>query len=175
MGTEMSVTKYPILDGVFDAKMIEACFDDVERGMIRLLIITGMHVSSLCNLKPSMLSRRGVMTYIVWVRPKTKKTMEARIDKQYVADVEAFLKVRRLCRVGYDDKIKNIAKRAGYDGISAMTFRHNRCIKAIKDHDGNPMLVAQVMGCSAEIVFRNYSKLSEQQLADKERDAEVED
>jgi site-specific recombinase XerD len=171
----MSCTKYPILDGAFDAKMIEACYDDVERGMVRLLSITGMHISSLCNLKTTSLSRRGVMTYIVWVRPKTNKTMEARIPKQFVSDVEAFLRARRLGRVGYDDKIKVIAKRAGYEGISAMTFRHNRCIKAIQDHDGNPMLVAQVMGCSAEIVFRNYSKLSEQQLEDKERDANVED
>lgn len=164
----MSVTKFPILDDAFDAKMLEACYDDVDRGMVRLLSLTGMHVSSLCKLGPSSLKMRGTLSYISWVRPKTNKTMEALVPVAYRREVITFLHARRLTRFGYDAHIKQIADRAGYSGISSMTFRHNRCVRAIAEHEGNPMLVAQIMGCTAEVVFRNYSKLSEVQLMEKE-------
>jgi len=170
----MSTTKYPILDDAFDAVMLEACYGGAERGLIRILSLTGMHVSALCKLTPASIIPRGSLSYIAWKRPKTNKTMEALLPKRYHEDVYAFIASRRLTRWAYNIKLKQIGERAGYPGISTMTFRHNRCVRAIKEHQGNPMLVAQIMGCTVDVVFRNYSKLSEMQLADKERDAELE-
>ena len=157
----MSVTKYPVLDPDFTIKMIGACKDEEERGLIRILDLSGMHVSSLGNVK---VVTKGSKHFLSWMRPKTNKTLEVLIPSDNLQDIQGFLTHKRHSRRHYLRMVQVIGERAGYEGISPMTFRHNRCIRSIKDHDCNPFIVAQDMGCSIDVVFRNYSKLREDQL-----------
>jgi hypothetical protein len=68
----MGYTKYPVLDDGFLLKMLGSCQDDEERGLVIILDLTGMHVSSLCSLESSNLLKQGNKTYLPWVRLKTK-------------------------------------------------------------------------------------------------------
>lgn len=137
------------------------CRNDEERGLVRVLDLTGMHVSSLRN---AQLVKRGAKTYVQWIRPKTKKTLESPpVPSQSLPDIEAFFKVKRHSRQAYYDDAKEIAAKAGYESVSPMTFRHNRCVRLAKQ--GVPLTeIAQIMGCSEAIIIRNYSKLREDQL-----------
>ncbi len=154
-------TKYAIVnDPDFLIKMLGVCKDAEQRGLVRLLDLTGMHVSSLKN---AQLVRRGPKTYVSWRRPKTGKTLEALVRPQSLSDIEAFMATRRHHRQTYYDEIKLLGIKAGYESISPMTFRHNRCIALCKKN--LPITeIAQVMGCSEAVVVRNYSKLREDQL-----------
>lgn len=152
------VTKFPILDDDFLLKMIGACRDQGERGIIRILDLSGMHVSSLRNVK---VVTKGSRKYLSWVRPKTNRTMECLVPPDNLDDILGFLAHKPHSREQYRRIVKEIGARAGYESISPMTFRHNRCIRSIKAHDHNPFIVAQDMGCSVDVVFRNYSKLKE--------------
>jgi len=160
-----------VLDADFLPKMLGSCKDEEERGLIRILDMTGMHVSSLCSLTSSSLIVRGDRRYLTWIRPKTNKTLECLIPKDFLVETQGFLAHKRHSRQHYLRLVSEIGKRAGYEGISPMTFRHNRCIRSIKQHEGNPFVVAQDMGCSVDVVFRNYSKLREDQLQNDERDS----
>lgn len=152
------VTKFPVLDVNFTLLVLGACRDQEERGLIRILDISGMHVSSLRNIK---VVTKGPRKYLSWVRPKTYKTMECLIPPDNLDDILAFLTHKPHSREQYRRIVRDIGARAGYEGISPMTFRHNRCIRSIHAHDNNPFIVAQDMGCSVDVVFRNYSKLKE--------------
>lgn len=172
-------TKYPISDiPTFEAKMIANCYDAPERGLIKVLIRTGMHISCVCELSEKNLKRKDKRLAISWKRPKTHKTMEFYLYKEDIDDIKAFLdpKVRRLKRKGYHCKIKNIGQRAGYDDIAPMTFRHNLCIKMMEKYNGDVNLVSQIMGCSPGVIYRNYAAYSQAQIEDKMiDDVKVED
>ena len=159
----MSVTKYPIFDKDFLIKMIGACRDAEERGLVRILDISGMHVSALRNV---IITSRGNRNYLSWKRPKTNKTLEVLIPPDNLLDIQGFLAHKHHCRSQYWRIIREIGQRAGFEGVAPMTFRHNRCIRSLKTHNNNPFVVAQDMGCTHEVVFRNYSKLSEEQMAE---------
>jgi hypothetical protein len=152
------VTKYPILDPDFSMKMLGSCKDDYERGLIGILDISGMHVSSLKNCK--VLSR-GNRHFLTWTRPKTNKTLEVLIPPDKLVDIQGYLAHKPHSRQHFCRIVHEIGLRAGFEGVSPMTFRHNRCIRSIEQHDRNPFIVAQDMGCSIDVVFRNYSKLKE--------------
>ena len=160
----MGVTKYPVLDEDFLVKMLGSCSDDEERGLITILDLTGMHISSLCKLGPKSLKKQGSKTYLQWVRPKTKKTLQAQIPKDKVPLVETFLKMRRKSRQHYHTLVTQIGNKAGYDDVSPMTFRHNRCLRALTKEGYSIFEAPQVLGCTLDVVVRNYSKLREDQL-----------
>lgn len=160
-------TKYPISDiPTFEAKMIANCYDASERGLIKILIRTGMHISCICALTPNDLKKKNTRLAISWKRPKTHKTMEFYLYKEDIDDIKAFLdpNSRRLKRKGYHCKIKNIGIRAGYDDIAPMTFRHNLCIKMMQKYRGDVNLVAQIMGCTPNVIYRNYAAYSQAQI-----------
>jgi len=159
----MGVTKFPVIDPDFILKVLGACRDEEERGLVRILDLTGMHVSSLCSLSPQSILKRGTKSYITWKRPKTNKTLEALIPPKMLPDIQGFTTKKRHSRQHYLRMTREICRRAGYEGISPMTFRHNRCIRASKE-GYSLMEIPQVMGCSLEVVIRNYSKLREDQL-----------
>ena len=117
----MSVTKYPVLDDDFLIKMLGACSDDEERGLITVLDLSGMHISSLCVLDSSSMIRQGSRTYIRWVRPKTNKTLQALVPKENAHSIENFLKMRRKSRQYYHFLVKKIGEKAGYQDVSPMT------------------------------------------------------
>jgi integrase len=159
----MSKQKFPVIDPDFLIKLLGVCRDDEERGLIQVLNLTGMHISSVCKLGPDNIIKRGAKTYITWIRPKTNRTLEALIPPSIEHDILGFTTHKRHSRQHYLRMVKVIGLRAGYEGISPMTFRHNRCIRAFSE--GYTLYeVPQVMGCSLEVVMRNYSKLREDQL-----------
>ena len=49
----MGCTKFPILDDDFAVKMLGACYNDEERGIVTILDLNGMHISSVCSLTPA--------------------------------------------------------------------------------------------------------------------------
>lgn len=160
----MGVTKYPILDEDFLIKMLGSCRDDEERGLVLVLHITGAHTPSVCDLKPSNLKKQGSRTFIQWKRPKTKKTLQAQIPREHIKVIKAFLGMRRKSRQHYFNVLGAIGDRAGYDDVSAMTFRHNRCLRALTKEGYSIFEAPQVLGCTLDVVVRNYSKLREDQL-----------
>lgn len=164
----MGVTKYPVLDEDFLIKMVGSCSNDEERGLVLVLHLTGMHISSVCELDPSSLIKQGSRTYIRWVRPKTNKTLQAQVPKEYVEPIRDFLAMRRKTRQHYHTVLKTIGARAGFQDVSPMTFRHNRCLRGLTQEGYTIYEVPQVMGCTLDVAVRNYSKLREDQLL-KER------
>jgi len=160
----MGCTKYPVLDDDFLIKMLGSCINDEQRGMISILSLTGMHISSLCSLGPDSMILQGSKSYLQWVRPKTHKTLQALVPKDSVQSTVSFLKMRRKSRQYYHFLTKEIGKRAGYQDVSPMTFRHNRCLRGLTKEGYSIYEIPQVMGCTLDVAVRNYSKLREDQL-----------
>jgi hypothetical protein len=94
----MGCTKYPVLDEAFYLRMMGACADDEERGLIAIFDLTGMHVSSMCELGPENLIKQGDKTYVRWVRPKTDKKLQALVPSDRIQTIEKFLQMRRKTR-----------------------------------------------------------------------------
>ena len=158
----MTGAKYGIVDEAFLPKMIEACSDDEERGMVYILFYTGMHGSILTKLTRANLRKEGDQHYLRWSRTKTKKVMEAPIPRNKLPIIESFLSNRKKSLQWYNVLLGRIGARAGFDGVSTMTFRHTRTITLIRQ--GTPLpVVAEVMGCTIAVILRNYGKLTETQ------------
>lgn len=64
-----------MLDDAFYLRMMGACTNDEQPGIIAILDLTGMHVSSLCTLNAKSMIRQGSKTYLRWVRPKANRTL----------------------------------------------------------------------------------------------------
>jgi len=169
----MGATKFPILDNFFYPRMIAACTNDEQRGLITILDLTGMHVSSVCRLGPESMIRQGDGTYLKWTRPKNKKTLQAAVPDRKVQIIEKFLKMRRKTREFYYILVSRIGVEAGYEDVSPMTFRHNRAIRALTVEGYTIYELPQLMGCSLAVVVRNYAKIKEADLIRKQRDHEV--
>ena len=160
----MNTTKYGISDDAFLARMLEQCRDDEERGWLTTLFLTGMHGASLRTLSKANLVRQGDRTFLQWRRTKTNKLLEAEISTDKLGVITPFLEASRkksLRWVNY--RLHEMGTKAGYDGVSTMTFRHTRCIRQILA--GVPLpVVADSMGCTEEVVRRAYGKLTPEQL-----------
>ena len=162
----VGATKFPVLDEAFLPKMIEVCESDFERGLVYLLYYTGMHGSCLIGVHKENLIREGPRTYIQWTRPKTSKTMRCLLPKEKLPFIEAFLEHPKKIIQGYNYMLKRLGHKAGFDGISTMTFRHTKCVQSLKDGYGMYQ-VPHVMGCTLDVVARNYSKMTEEQLMNR--------
>jgi integrase len=159
-------TKFPVMDEAFLPKMIEVCDSDFERGLVYLLYYTGMHGSCLIQVHKENLVKEGPRIYIQWIRPKTSKTMRCLLPKDKMPAIEAFLEHPKKIIQGYNFILRRLGKRAGFDGISTMTFRHTFCINSMNEGYGM-FLVQHRMGCTLDVVARNYTKMTEEQLARK--------
>lgn len=156
-------TKYGVTDEAFLPKMIEKCKDDEERGLVYILFYTGMHGSILSELTPDNIKRVGDASYLRWERTKTGRMMEARIPQASLPLIVSFVSSSRKKSIQwYNVLLKRIGHDAGFDDVSTLTFRHTRCINLIRD--GMPLMtVAQLMGCTPDVVMRNYGRYSESQ------------
>jgi integrase len=177
----MGTVKYPIIDRDVKLKMLGACADDRERGLVLLLLNTGMHPSVFCSPRkrngkarerPKVV-RDGAERYLQWKRPKTNKTLRSLpIRKDELALIEKFLALPTQSNKHYDFILERIGRRAGYDGVSCLTMRHTYCIWLLrpKAEGGRGFSIYQVphwMGCTLEVAARNYSIMSSSQLADE--------
>lgn len=160
-------TKYPITDDGYDLKLLAACRTPTERGMISLLTITGMHVSTLEKLSAADLRTSGDRVFVEYRRMKNAKPMRFEIPPDRLEDVRVFLNGKKRSRQHYHAVVKQVGELAGYPGISPMTLRHSACISFIKKAGAASIFVVpHQMGCSLNIVVRNYAALSPEQLSD---------
>jgi len=162
----VGATKFPVLDEAFLPKMIEVCDSDFERGLIYTLFYTGMHGSCLIEVTEKNLVKEGPRMYIQWTRPKTKKTMRCLLPNDKLPFIKEFLNHSKKLIQGYNYILKRLGAKAGFDGISTMTFRHTKCVRSLRDGFGI-YEVPHVMGCTLDVVARNYSKMTEEQLMNR--------
>ena len=158
----MGFAKSGIVGDAFLPKMIEQCSDDQERGMVYILYYTGMHGSVLRNLSLDNLKVEGESTYLRWTRTKTNKRMEAPLPQNRLPIIRQFLIGKKPGFRWMNILLKDIGERAGYEGVSTMTFRHTRTLRLIQEGVPLPM-IAEVMGCTGDVITRNYAKLTETQ------------
>lgn len=165
----MNTTKSAITDEGFLARILEHCSDDVERGWLITLYVSGMHGASLRTLSIDNLHREGDRYFLKWRRTKTKKLLEVEIPFEKLDLVRTFLQHPRKPSLRWmNHKLHAWGKLAGYDGLSTMTFRHSRCARMILEHRPE-RVIRQAMGCSSEVIDRAYGKLTPEQLREATR------
>lgn len=183
----MSVVRYPITDRVVKLKMLDACRDNKERSLVLLLLNTGLLPSMFCNLRKwngrarewLNVLRDGNTRYISWKRPKTNKTLRSfPLKKDELAQIETFLASPAKSNKHFDEILRSIGQKAGYDGVSCLTMRHTYCIWLLrsKSEGGAGMTIYQVphwMGCTIEVVVRNYSIMSGSQIMEEVEGSEM--
>jgi len=164
----MGYRKYPILDEDAEIRLIGACRTPEERGLVKILLISGMHISSCVSLTRDNIKKRGSRHFLEWSRTKTRRGVPAQIPKDYLDDIVAYLsRPRRLTRQQHNNILRDIGERAGYDELAPMTFRHTLCVKLIRAGWAVPE-IAQKLGCSHGVVVQNYAILREDQLLEME-------
>ncbi len=168
----MGATKYPILDPDLKLKMLGAALTEEDRGLIATLWLTGMHPCIISkdkdqdgNERPRPeIVKEGPMTYIYWKRAKTGKRLREPVPKELQPSIEAFLKApKKSVRYNYE-RIKAIGLRAGYEGVSASTLRHSRCLRGLTVEGYTIYEMAHKMGCTLDVVVRNYAALKDTQM-----------
>ena len=172
-----AVTSLPL----YFLSMQGACKDDRERGLILLLLNTGMHPSVFSsprkrNGKPRerpKIIKEGSTRFLEWKRPKTNKTLRSLpIRKDEITLTKSFLKRPTQSNKHHDTMLERIGRLAGYDGVSCFTLRHTYCIWLLrsKEEGGAGFTIYQVlhlMGCTLEVAARNYSIMSGAQLIEE--------
>jgi len=135
-----AVTSLPL----YFLSMRGACKDDRERGLILLLLNTGMHPSVFSsprkrNRKPRerpKIIKEGSTRFLEWKRPKTNKTLcSLPIRKDDTTLTKSFLKRPTQSNKHYDTILERIGRLAGYDGVSRFTLRHTYCIWLLRSKE----------------------------------------
>ena len=157
--------KYPESDPLFFTKVRGACETAFQSGLVVILQATGMHISCLMSLTPSQMDEQG---NIYWKRTKTDRQMRARIPEMDRPTARAWIgrfgnnsKTRRWANMS----LKKVGIRAGFPGLSPMTFRTMRAVTLLDDGEP-PHEVKHVLGCSLEVLMDNYAQLKADRRAD---------
>lgn len=156
----MSVQKYGVRDKMFYTKMRASAWNTESLSIAVIFELTGMHVWSMQRLTPESIHKEGGDRVLYWVRPKNYKTLNRLLPSNDVDLVKSGLEFRRKSRTFYWDVVKNLGKRAGFDDISPMTYRHQRCVWLLW-HGYSVWEVPHIMGCDLDIVMKNYTKMKE--------------
>lgn len=174
----MGATKYPIIDRDVRLKMLGACRDEEQRGLVLLLYNTGMHPSCFCSPRSKKgecrrsqvrVLKEGSKWYISWVRAKNGKSLKLPLPKDDAEPIRKFLEMRAKTNKHYNEVLARIGERAGYDNVSCGTMRHTFCIRALTPiGEGGLGLsfheAAAIMGCTLEVLYRNYAQLRMDQV-----------
>jgi len=159
-------TKYPVLDPDFRLKLLGACEDDFERGLISILWLTGMHPCIIAKgdrPRPEV-TQEGNLTYIYWRRAKTGKRLREAIPKEMIVPIREFLHYPLLSQRYLYDLVKRVGDRAGYQDVSPATLRHTRCLRGLTVEGYTIYEMAHKMGCTLDVVVRNYTALKDSQI-----------
>lgn len=165
--------KFAITDPAFLAKMIEQCRDDEERAWVYILYYTGMHGSLVRTLTPENLFREGDKLSLRWKRTKQNsaiiKTVDAYVPMDKQGLITSFLASKRKKSLRWMNyRLAEMGKKAGFDGVSTMTFRHTLCVKLALD--GVPLpVIQQKLGCTAGVIYNAYGLLTPEQLREATR------
>lgn len=159
----MGTTKYFVPDDDFYVKMRAAARNWKELGALLLLEHTGMHVSSLAFLTPDALRREGPRVLVYWTAPKPQRnvrSLRAPIPARDVDIVETWLRKwggkrteRTWCRI-----VAEVGGRAGYQGVSPMTYRHQRIVLLMKRLNGDVRRVAALTGATFSTIEHHYAQ-----------------
>lgn len=159
-------TKFPILDRDFRPKILNQCETQTDRGLIKLLFATGMHISAALEVTPESVLKEGKRKKVKWRRPKTERMLQVYLLPTDIEDIEfwaALSPTRKKSDTYWFRRIGELARNAGYDDVSTMTFRHTKCCTLLAR--GWPdSLVAAFLGCTVQVVQRNYSKMKEDEM-----------
>ncbi len=117
------------------------------------------------------LVKEGPRTYVYWHRAKTGRSLRQAVPPDMLPSIQGFLDEgfgRRKCISQYSKMVRSVGKRAGYENISPNTLRHTRCLRALmpRDKGGDGLTIyeaAHVLGCSLDVVVRDYAALSDEQ------------
>jgi site-specific recombinase XerD len=170
----MGQRKFPVLDEDFELKIVGACKNAIERGLIKLLLASGMHIRDCVDLKRKDIKTEGSRRYVRWARTKTARGLQAPIRREDLEDILAYLDRRRKLSIRQHQlMIRDIGQKAGYEDVSPMTFRHTLCVKLIKGGWSIPE-IAQRLGCTQDVVIQNYAILREDQLFERDTVEEAE-
>lgn len=154
----MGKMKYPLEDENALIKLLGACTDDEERGLVLLGFLYGMHPFSICKLSEDNIKKEGNKHYLYWQRPRNKKTLRGRLKKEHLETIRNFItQYRRKHRVQYDRIIKRIGAKAGFENISMMTLRHCHCVYLHTNENVHMWTVHHRMGTTSEVTARNYT------------------
>lgn len=149
--------KFPEADPHFYEKVRGACKDDYERGMVLILQHTGMHLSCMMALTLSQLDDGG---HLHWRRTKTHRPMRALIpegDRDLVRKwIASPSKTDRYVQY----KIAEIGSRAGFPGLSPMTFRTMRGCTLL-DEGWQAHEVCHILGCKLSTLQDHYAVLKD--------------
>jgi len=126
---------------------------------ITILRRTGMHGSSLCDLRESSVGA-GVLS---WTRPKTGRRMAIRVDGELAAALAIAFKEGPRSYDAYYKRVRQAGRHAGIRGLSPMTFRHTRAVNLLL-RGVSPVKVCQVLGCSMSVLLRHYGVMSDDEL-----------
>lgn len=161
----MGQSAVPILDSAFYLRMMNACTDGEELGVVATLDLTGMLVSSLCSLGPHSLVKSHGSFYIRWSRPRGDRVYCVAVPNDRVHTIWRFLNMRRKTRQHYYLMVKRIGRKAGYGNVVPMTFHHNRCVRCLTVEGHRVDQVPEAIGCSLEVAVRNYALLQAERQA----------
>lgn len=161
----MNVKKYPPTDPHFAEKVRGACRNDFERGMVYILLASGMHVSNLVARHRGKPLDPVIMTYdgdLRWDRVKTYRPMKARVPHGDRDLVRWWLKKfpRRRSERSIQYHIKEIGRRSGFPDLSPTSFRVWRACKLL-DEGVPPHEVRHLIGCSMNVLMDNYAQLKD--------------
>ena len=135
-----------------------------ESAVIMLLWRTGMHASTLCSTK-FIIDEPG---HIVWRRPKTGKPLSAALPDN---EIRTILRCRDAGSLPTAQRtlrrwVERVGDRAGIAGCCPLMLRHSRTIW-LRQRGFRLEEVAQLMGCSVQVVVKYYALLRADGLADK--------
>lgn len=156
-----SKTKIPPPDTDFERKMFEHCNTDEERLVLTVLGLTGIHVSCLSELTESNMQPSGDTFHLSWERPKTGLAMSTILTPESAEAIRPFLVLTKKAPITYWKMVRDIGNRAGFGGISPMTYRHLVCVRELDRGIPYP-IVAQMLGTTIRTLERHYSKVKGQ-------------
>ena len=148
----------------FYENMLKHARTESERACIMLLWRTGMHASTLCDRKFSV----NWAGDCEWRRPKTGKRLRARLPMSEAKIITRciFAGLLPASTSTLRRWVARIGDRAGYAAVSPITFRHSRAVW-LRDGGMKREDIAEVMGCSMEVLRRHYGQLGQEELMNR--------
>lgn len=151
------VSKKAVFDYADQDRIRDACETDKERVIVMLMLNFGMHPKNVVNLGPSHLDDG----WLHYARAKNARPMDFLIPKDMLVPLRNFLKRHPRSERRYNQIVHEIGSRIGMPELSPMSLRHTTCINVYREKGCDIYFTAMWMGCTREIVSKNYMMLSQ--------------
>lgn len=153
-------TKAAIFDPAKQAALLTACVEEEEWCTVWIILNTGMHPKNLVRLGPSNVDVKSGEWFLQYQRVKNDKARRYMLPPDVGERLRVFVAKRKRVQStkGVWGIVKRVGARVGMPDVSPLSLRHTFCINLLREHD-DIHLVAQEMGCSVQVVMRNYADL----------------